>query len=70
MRAAGIILLICGIAATLAFGMRALTNTEGTQVLGMEVTSGTANWAPVFMGVVLIVAGIIFINVGRKKKLQ
>lgn len=70
MKAAGIILIIGGIAATLAFGLKALENSESFQILGMEVAVSTANWLPVFVSIAIIVVGIILTQVGKKKKFQ
>ncbi|MGC9342672.1 MAG: hypothetical protein ACP5E3_08235 [Bacteroidales bacterium] len=70
MRAAGIILIAGGIAATIAFVMRALQNSDSFQVFGMEVGVSTANWLPVFVSLAIIIVGIIFTRAGRKKKFQ
>lgn len=70
MRAAGIILIAGGIAATIAFGMRALQNSDSFQVFGMEVAGTTANWLPVLVSVAIIVVGIIFTQAGKRRKFQ
>ena len=66
MRAAGIILLILGLAGTIGFGIRAMQNSESFQIFGMEVAVSTANWLPVIVSSAVLIVGIILMASGKK----
>lgn len=59
MKAAGIVLLVLGIVGTLVFGIQAIQETETFSFLGMDIGVSGANWTPVIISVVLLVAGIV-----------
>lgn len=70
MRAFGIILIVGGIAATIAFGVRAIENSESFKIFDMDIAISTANWTPVLVSLAFIVIGIIFTQIGKQKKFQ
>lgn len=67
MRIAGIILLVLGIIGTAVFGFQAMSNSESASFLGIDIAVSSANWTPVIISVVVLIAGIILMASGRKK---
>lgn len=65
MRTAGIIILVLGVIGTLVFGIQALSESEAISILGIEIGVSSANWTPVIISVVLLVAGL-FMTRSRK----
>jgi hypothetical protein len=66
MRTAGIVLFVIGIIGTLVFGIQAIQQTETFNFLGIEIGVSTANWAPVIVSAVVMLAGIFMIGSGRR----
>ncbi|MFO7659275.1 MAG: hypothetical protein R6W78_19625 [Bacteroidales bacterium] len=66
MRTAGIILLIIGIVGTLVFGIQAIQDTETFSFLGLDIGISGANWSPVIISAVILVAGIVLMNFNRR----
>lgn len=66
MKIAGIVLLVLGIAGTLVFGIQAIQETETFSFLGIDIGVSGANWTPVIISVVILVAGIIMTVSARK----
>jgi hypothetical protein len=62
MRVAGIILLVLGIIGTLVFGIQAINDSESFSILGIDVAVSSANWIPVIISVVLLIAGLIMMR--------
>jgi hypothetical protein len=62
MRVAGIILLVLGIIGTLVFGIQAINDSESFSILGIDVAVSSANWVPVIISVVLLIAGLIMMR--------
>lgn len=66
MKVAGIILLVLGIIGTLVFGIQAMRDSESFSILGMDIAVSTANWTPVIISVVILIAGLIMTLSSRK----
>jgi hypothetical protein len=66
MRTAGIVLLIIGIVGTLVFGIQAFQDTETFSFLGIDIGVSSANWTPVIISGVILVAGIVLTSMSRK----
>lgn len=66
MRTAGIVLLILGIAGTVVFGVQAIQQTETFSFFGIDIGISDANWTPVIVSAIVLVAGIILMSVGKK----
>jgi len=67
MKTAGIILTVLGIIGTIIFGIEAIQQSETISFLGIEIAATTANWTPVIISVLVLLAGIIIMSVGRKQ---
>jgi hypothetical protein len=67
MKALGTILLLVGLAGTLFFGIQAINNSETFSFLGVDVALSSANWTPVVISGVVVVLGIVFLSVKKKK---
>ncbi|AHW59016.1 hypothetical protein SAMN05444285_12922 [Draconibacterium orientale] len=67
MKALGTILLLVGLAGTLFFGIQAINNSETFSFLGIDVALSSANWTPVIISGVVVVLGIVFLSVKKKK---
>ena len=67
MKIAGIILLVLGIVGTLVFGIQAIGDSESFSFLGMDIAVSTANWTPVIISVILLLAGLFMM---RSKKAE
>ncbi len=65
MRTAGIVLLVIGIAGTLVFGLQAIQDTETFSILGIDIGVSSANWTPVIVSAVILVAGIVFMGLNK-----
>ncbi|MCB2222396.1 MAG: hypothetical protein KQI35_18575 [Bacteroidetes bacterium] len=66
MKAAGIILLILGIAGTLIFGIQAINQSESFSAFGLDIGISSANWTPVIVSAVVLIIGIIMTSSARK----
>jgi len=66
MKTAGIVLLIIGIIGTLVFGIQALQDTETFTFLGLDIGVSSANWTPVIISGVVLVAGLILMFTAKK----
>ncbi|WP_319231617.1 transglycosylase [Draconibacterium orientale] len=67
MKALGTILLLIGLAGTLFFGIQAINNSETFSFLGVDVALSSANWTPVIISGAVVVLGIVFLSVKKKK---
>ncbi|WP_321997061.1 transglycosylase [Draconibacterium orientale] len=67
MKALGTILLLVGLAGTLFFGIQAINNSETFSFLGVDVALSSANWTPVIISGAVVVLGIVFLSVKKKK---
>lgn len=67
MKTAGIILLVLGIIGTIVTGVQALRDSEVVNFLGIEIGVSTANWTPVIISVVVLLAGILLIILGKRR---
>jgi len=67
MKALGTILLLVGLAGTLFFGIQAINNSETFSFLGIDVALSSANWTPVIISGAVVVLGIVFLSVKKKK---
>ncbi|MGF1586361.1 MAG: hypothetical protein ACFCUM_13640 [Bacteroidales bacterium] len=65
MRIAGIILFVLGLIGTIVFGIQAIQQSESFSFLGIDIAVSSANWAPVIVSVVILLAGIFLIGSGR-----
>ena len=67
MRTAGFILLVLGIIGTIITGVQALRDSEVVNFLGIEIGVSTANWTPVIISVVVLLAGILLLILGKRR---
>jgi hypothetical protein len=65
MKIAGTILLIAGIIGTIVFGIKAINDSESFSFLGMDIAVSTANWTPIIISVIVLIAGLFMM---RSKK--
>jgi hypothetical protein len=65
MRIAGIILFVLGLIGTIVFGIQAIQQSESFSFLGIDIAVSSANWTPVIVSVVILLAGIFLIGSGR-----
>lgn len=66
MKIVGIVLLILGAIGTVVFGLQAAQDSESFSVLGVDVAVSSANWTPVIISVVLLVAGLVLTSTAKK----
>jgi hypothetical protein len=66
MKYLGTILLIIGAIGTIVFGIQAVNDSESFRFLGMDIAVSTANWTPVIISVICLVAGLVLTNFGKK----
>lgn len=66
MKMVGIALLILGIIGVVIFGIQALNESESFSILGADVAVSSANWTPVIISGVVLVAGLILMMVRKK----
>jgi hypothetical protein len=66
MRTAGIVLLVIGFVGTLVFGIQAMQDTETFSFLGLDIGVSSANWTPVIISAVILVAGIVLMSMNKK----
>ncbi len=66
MKIAGIVLLIIGLAGTLVFGIQAIQDTETFSFLGIDIGVSSANWTPVIVSAIILVAGIVLMSMNKK----
>jgi hypothetical protein len=66
MRIAGIVLFIIGIVGTLVFGIQALQQSESFSFLGIDIAVSSADWTPVIVSVIVMLAGIFMIGSSRR----
>ena len=67
MRTAGIVLLILGIAGTLVFGIQAIQQTETFSLFGIDIGVSQANWTPVIISAIVLVAGIVLMSIDKRR---
>ncbi|WP_319501114.1 transglycosylase [uncultured Draconibacterium sp.] len=67
MKALGTILLLIGLAGTIFFGIEAVNNSETFSFLGLDVALSSANWTPVIISGAVVILGIVFLSVKKKK---
>ena len=65
MKIAGIVLLIIGLAGTLVFGIQAIQDTETFSFLGIDIGVSSANWTPVIVSAIILVAGIVLMRMNK-----
>ncbi len=65
MKTAGIVLLIIGLAGTLVFGIQAIQDTETFSFLGIDIGVSSANWTPVIVSAIILVAGIVLMRMDK-----
>jgi hypothetical protein len=65
MRTAGIILFVLGLIGTIVFGIQAIQQSESFSFLGIDIAVSSANWAPVIVSVIVLLAGIFMIGSSR-----
>lgn len=66
MKIAGIVLLVLGIVGTLVFGVQAIQETETFSFLGLDIGVSGADWTPVIISAVILVAGIVMTISARR----
>jgi hypothetical protein len=65
MRTAGIILFVLGLVGTIVFGIQALQQSESFSFLGIDIAVSSANWTPVIVSVIVLLAGVFMIGSSR-----
>jgi hypothetical protein len=65
MRTAGIILFVLGLIGTIVFGIQALQQSETFSFLGIDIGVSSANWTPVIVSVIVLLAGVFMIGSAR-----
>lgn len=63
----GTILFIAGLVASLIYGWEVYQNTESVNILGSKLTLSQADWTPLIISLVVLVAGIILVVSGKSK---
>ncbi|WP_159520902.1 hypothetical protein [Sunxiuqinia indica] len=66
MKIVGTVLLILGIIGVVVFGIQAFNDSESFNVLGAEVAVSKANWTPLIVSALVLVAGIVLPMTKRK----
>ncbi len=66
MKIVGTVLLILGIIGVVVFGIQAFNDSESFNVLGAEVAVSKANWTPLIVSALVLVAGIVLQMTTRK----
>ncbi len=66
MRIAGIILLVIGIIGTIIFGIQAMNQSESFNFLGIDIAVSSANWAPVIVSAIILIAGIAMTTTAKR----
>lgn len=66
MRTIGIVLLIIGTIGTFIFGIQAIQETETFSFLGIDIGVSGANWTPVIISAVILVAGVVLMNLNKR----
>jgi len=67
MRKTGFAVLIIGLIGLIYFGYEALQASESFSFLGVNVAVSEADWRPVIFSGVVLVVGVIFVVVGKKR---
>ena len=57
MKIAGIILLVVGIIGVIIFGIQAFNDSETFSLFGADIAVSKANWTPLIISAVILVAG-------------
>ena len=66
MKISGIILIVLGIVGTVIFGIDAIGDSESFSFLGIEVGVSSANWTPLIISVIVLIAGFILKSSANK----
>lgn len=66
MKTVGTVLLILGIIGVVVFGIQAFNDSESFNFLGMDVAVSKANWTPLIVSALVLLAGIILPMTKRK----
>ena len=67
MKKTGFAVLIIGLIGLIYFGYEALQASESFSFLGVNVAVSEADWRPVIFSGVVLVVGVIFVVVGKKR---
>ena len=59
MKISGIILIVLGLIGTIIFGIDAISDSESFSFLGIEVGVSSANWTPLIVSVLVLIAGFV-----------
>lgn len=66
MKTSGIILIVLGIIGTVIFGIDAIGDSESFSFLGIEVGVSSANWTPLIISVIVLIAGFVLKSSANK----
>ncbi len=66
MKIVGIIVFIVGLIGLVFYGMQALSNSETLNIFGLQIAVSSANWTPVIVSSIVMIAGVA-INVTARK---
>lgn len=55
----GSVLTILGLVGTIVFGIKAIQNSESFSFLGLDISVSSANWTPLIISVIVLVAGLV-----------
>lgn len=58
MKIIGIILLVLGIIGCIVFGIQAVNDSETFSLFGADIAVSKANWTPLILSAVVLIAGI------------
>lgn len=65
MRVAGIVLLILGLIGCVVFGIQAAGDSESFSIFGADIAVSHANWTPLIISAVVLIAGIFMTRSGK-----
>jgi len=57
MKIIGIILLVLGIIGCIIFGIQAMNDSESFSIFGADIAVSTANWTPLIISAIVLIAG-------------
>ena len=59
MKIVSIILILAGAIGTVVFGVQAINDSESFNLFGLDIAVSSANWTPLIISGIVLVAGIL-----------
>lgn len=59
-------MLVLGLIATVVFGIQALRESESLSILGVDIVVSEADWTPLIISALVLIAGIILTAISKK----